>query len=82
MLSEVNRHNPDGHIVLTPQVRGVWCLQWVTMVSIPIVGNHGEIKSKELILVVIAIAIWGINWSGKTLQVHCNNAAVVSDILY
>ena len=33
---------------------------------------------KELLPVVVAIAVWGRHWEGKTVKVKCDNAAVVA----
>ena len=37
-----------------------------------------RITIKELIPVVLAVAIWGRQWCGKTVQIRCDNAAVVA----
>ena len=37
-----------------------------------------NITRKELVPIVIAAAIWGLQWRGSTVQVLCDNAAVVS----
>ena len=39
-----------------------------------------HITIKELIPIVIAVAIWGRSWSGKTVQAQCDKAAVVAII--
>ena len=36
-----------------------------------------NITVKELIPIVLAMAIWGHQWSGKTVHARCDNAAVV-----
>ena len=33
---------------------------------------------KELIPIVIAIALWGRNWTGQVVQCRCDNSAVVA----
>lgn len=38
-----------------------------------------HITIKELILIVLAAAVWGREWSGLTVQVCCDNAAVVTN---
>jgi hypothetical protein len=47
-------------------------LQWAG----PISNSH--ITVKELVPIVIAAAIWGRDWQGRTIQCWCDNAAVVS----
>ena len=49
-------------------------LQWVG----PAAGYN--ITVKELIPIVIAAALWGREWQGKSVLVQCDNAAVVSII--
>ena len=44
----------------------------------PIVTLH--ITSKELAPIVIAAAIWGSEWRGKTVRAQCDNEAVISII--
>ena len=39
-----------------------------------------HIMVKELIPIVIAAAIWGCFWRGKTVKALCDNAAVVTII--
>ena len=38
------------------------------------------IAIKEMLLIVIAAAIWGREWHGCFLTTHCNNLAVVADL--
>ena len=42
-------------------------------------GSIGEqnITVKELLPIVLAAAVWGPQWAGKTVQAHCDNMAVV-----
>ena len=71
---------PDG--LITSDASGNWgCgafhnqnwfqLQW-THATI-----HWHITSKELLPVVIAAAMWGSKWAGKTIKALCDNMAVV-----
>ena len=46
-------------------------LWWVGPVS------DCHITVKELVPIVIAAAIWGHQWRGKRVKVHCDNMAVV-----
>lgn len=41
-------------------------------------GVH--ITVKELLPIVVGVAVWGSRWAGKTVQCLCDNAAVVSII--
>ena len=83
MLTEVRRNSPDA--VLISDASGQWgcgayCgsqwfqLRWCQAT----VRLH--ITIKELIPVVIAVAIWGEQWCRKTVQIRCDNAAVVAII--
>ncbi len=83
MMSMVNKARPDCEIV--SDASGSWgCgaindrewfqLQW---------AGHGayrdqNITVKELLPIVIAAAVWGPNWAGKTVRAHCDNSAVVA----
>ena len=37
-----------------------------------------HITVKELLPIVVACAVWGVSWHGKTVQCRCDNAAVVA----
>lgn len=39
-----------------------------------------HITAKELLPIVIACAVWGQAWQGKTVMCYCDNAAVVAVI--
>ena len=80
MMSVVKRSNPA--VTLTSDASGSWgcgafsdkdwfMLQW----SGPIASFH--ITIKELAPIVLAAAIWGKKWRGKTVKVQCDNMAVV-----
>ncbi len=52
---------------------GEWFqLEW------PEVWQEVHITVKELLPVVLAVAIWGHKWKGKTVRCRCDNAAVVA----
>ena len=54
---------------------GAWFqFQW------PLAWDHIHIMVKELLPVVVACAIWGRLWKGRTVRCLCDNAAVVSII--
>ena len=74
-------HVPD--VVVTSDASGSWgCgafsgsqwfqLQWNSALE----GSH--ITLKELVPIVLAAAIWGKQWIGKTVLAQCDNAAVVA----
>ena len=42
--------------------------------------QHTHITYKELVPVVLAAAVWGREWAGLTVQVLCDNLAVVADL--
>ncbi len=55
--------------------RGEWFqLQW------PESWREVHITVKELLPVVMALAVWGYQWSGKSVRCLCDNAAVVAII--
>ena len=35
---------------------------------------------KELLPIVVAAAVWGPQWAGKTAQAHCDNMGVVTKV--
>ena len=39
-----------------------------------------HITIKELVTIVLAVAVWGDHWRGKNVMSHCDNAAVVAII--
>jgi len=45
-----------------------WPQSWVAVNIVP----------KELLPVVLACAVWGRSWRGKTIRCNCDNAAVVA----
>ena len=83
MLRAHNREHPD--VVMTSDASGKWgcgafCgpkwfhFQWSTLMK------DVHITIKELIPIVLAVAVWGREWQGLTVQARCDNSAVV-DIL-
>lgn len=72
-------------VTLTSDASGGWgcgafCgIQWFMLKwAGSIEGCH--ITVKELVPIVIAAAVWGSEWQGRTVQVWCDNAAVVAII--
>ncbi len=54
---------------------GEWFqLEWLEVM------REGHITVKELLPVVMAIAVWGHQWSGQSVRCQCDNAAVVAII--
>ena len=59
---------------------GLRCLLAITVVSAPVVtGPRGlaEIAAKEMLRIVLVVAIWGSSWRGGTVCFHCDNLAAV-----
>ena len=54
------------------QAQAWFQLKWVGQLQ-----GH-SITVKELISIVIAAAVWGLRWRGSSIQVLCDNAAVVA----
>ena len=40
--------------------------------------HHYHITVKELLPIVLAIAMWGRDWQGSSIRCRCDNAAVVA----
>ena len=83
MMLAVNKANPQ--ITLTSDASGSWgCgafagsywfqLKWAGHIA----SSH--IAVKEMVPIVIAAAVWGPQWRGKTVRAQCDNAAVVTII--
>ena len=70
----------DHEIELDASLQGLgarWGLQ-VYALSIPLGFNQYNIVHLEMMNILVAIRTWSQAWTGKTLLVHCDNAAVVS----
>ena len=83
MMFEARRESCD--VALVSDASGSWgcgayCngkwfqLQWAGLWA------NSHIAIKELTPIVLAAAVWGRGWSGKSVMAHCDNAAVVSVI--
>ena len=81
MMHQLHKKNPE--IILTSDASGSWgCgafwntewfqYQWSAYTA------DLQITTKELMPIVISAAIWGPQWSGKSVQCRCDNEAVVS----
>ena len=57
-----------------------WQTRWLQLCwdSLPIAS--ASIAAKELFPIVVAAAIWGSEWRGRTVCFHCDNMAVVEVI--
>ena len=40
-------------------------------------GDHPPIHQKEFFVLLISIKLWGPSWSGQTVELFCDNTAVV-----
>ena len=81
MLTEVRHNSPEATI--TSDASGLWgCGAYCGAQWFQLQWSHStmqfHITIKELIPVVLALAIWGRQWCGKTVQIRCDNAAVVA----
>jgi len=83
MMIAINKADPQA--TLTSDASGSWgCgafsgpewfqLKWAG----PIATAH--IAVKEMVPIVIAAALWGSKWKGKTVRALCDNSAVVAII--
>ena len=83
MLLEQRKLDPD--IVVTSDASGNWgCGAYCGKAWFQLQWNEStkleHISVKELIPIVVAAAIWGESWSGKSVRVRSDNAAVVAVI--
>jgi len=83
MLTNINKRCPSA--VVTSDASGTWgCGAWSEMEWFQLKWNSVvqgyHITVKEMLPIVIAAAIWGKKWKGGTVQVRCDNSAVVSII--
>ncbi len=81
MMSAVKKDHPD--LTHTSDASGNWGCgaycgpRWFMVKCVePIASLH--ITVKELAPIVVAAAVWGDSWRGKTVRVYCDNSAVVS----
>ena len=51
--------------------------EWFQL-ALPESWREVHITIKELLPIVIGVAIWGRSWTGKTVRCLCDNAAVVA----
>ena len=84
MMTSLGRNKPEATI--TSDASGTWGCgafsdagQWF---QCEWKGEWSDvhITAKELLPIVIACALWGRQWQGKTVKCYCDNAAVVAMI--
>ena len=57
----------------------IWANQWLQQ-SWPADWAEVSIAPKELVPIVMAVALWGQQWAGTRVRIHCDNMAVVHAI--
>ena len=81
----VKPQNDHPHGIVVSDASGKWgCgafhknklfqVQWAGTVE------KSHITVKELIPIVLAAAVWGTEWTGRTIEAQCDNSAVVAMI--
>ena len=53
-----------------------WCSQ-IYSISIPLGYENMTIVHLEMLNILVAIRIWGPQWTGKAIRIACDNQAVV-----
>ena len=82
MMSGMTRHHYLGTI--TSDGSGTWGCGAYSLVAIwfqlewPSLWTGVQITIKELLSVVMAVALWGKHWHGKSIRCRCDNAAAVA----
>ena len=80
ILHTQSREHPDHEIWSDASgswgAGALWQTEWF-QVRWPQSLSYENIAAKELIPITMACAIWGAQWSGLTIKVHCDNKAVV-----
>lgn len=85
MMFTVNKSKPEHDLSIVSDASGSWgCgaihgqswfqLRWAGLGT---AGNQ-NITVKELLPIVLAAAVWGSQWAGKTIRAQCDNMAVVT----
>ena len=82
MMSGVVVSSPK--VMMTSDASGSWGCgaftsagEWFQL-EFPESWNDIHITVKEMLPIVIGIAVWGCQWKGLTVTCRCNNAAVVA----
>ena len=81
MLACITKVNPFA--TLLSDASGNWgcgavCGEQWFQIRWPKSWTSVHITAKELLPIVVASAVWGQQWQGKTIRVWCDNAAVVA----
>ena len=50
------------------------------MVPDSMAGARQDTMAKELLLIVVAVAIWGPSWAGNLVKAKCDNMSVVATV--
>ena len=79
MMQSARKVSPEIH--LTSDAYGKWgcgafCNQSWFPLQWPNEMENAHITIKKLVPVVLAAAVWGKEWSGRTVQANCDNVAV------
>ena len=53
---------------------------WSAKFPFEMQSPYYPIHQKEFLTVIVQVKIWGANWSGKRVAIHCDNVAVVQTI--
>lgn len=84
-VSLLRAHPLPGGACLTSDASGKWGCgafwekSWFTL-QWPETIQQAHITVKEMVPVVLAAAVWGGRWSGRTVAVRCDNSAVVETL--
>ena len=85
MMVAVNRRAPECDVV--SDASGSWGCgavfrrQWFQLEWAGLGTTQGYgIMAKELLPIVVAAAVWGSEWAGKTVRARCDNQSVVATV--
>jgi len=83
MMSQPDLHSPDIQIFSDASgslgCAAIWNNQWFQFAwDSAQEFTSAPIAAKELLPILVATAVWGKEWSGKTVKFRCDNQAVVS----
>ena len=81
MMRDGLQASPDHHVTTDASGSfgcGAWWGHWWLQYKWPEGLESWSIAIKELVPIIMACAMWGWEWQGSTVLVHCDNKAVVS----
>ena len=83
MMTQPDLHSPDIQIFSDASCSwgcsAIWDNQWFQVAwDSAQEFALAPIAAKELLPILVAIAVWGKEWLGKTVEFHCDNQVVVS----